>query len=256
MTTSRARRSLLVLSLPALAAIVGLIALGNWQMRRLQWKQDLVHTVEQRTGLAPVAAPEPRSWSALDDKKWAYRPVAVAGRYHHDKEIHVFTSVSRPRGRFGGSGYLILTPLETPDGWFVWVNRGFVPANKKPAATRSRGQMPGQLTISGLFREAQIRAPYAPADDLAKNVWFSRDPTAMTLNAGLPEAVTAPYSIDADATHPPPGGLPQPGETRLTFTNSHLQYALTWYGLAAALAAVFGALAWSKRRGRPLPGGR
>ncbi|MDO8534518.1 MAG: SURF1 family cytochrome oxidase biogenesis protein, partial [Xanthobacteraceae bacterium] len=49
----------------------------------------------------------------------------------------------------------------------------------------------------------------------------------------------------ADAT-PNPGGLPQVGETLLVFPNNHLGYALTWYGLAAALAGVFSVFAWQR----------
>ncbi|TIS72154.1 MAG: hypothetical protein E5W94_31685, partial [Mesorhizobium sp.] len=61
---------------------------------------------------------------------------------------------------------------------------------------------------------------------------------AMAASAGLPAgAGLVPFFIDADAT-PNPGGLPVGGVTIIDLPNSHLQYAVTWYGLAAALAGV------------------
>ncbi|MEZ5841448.1 MAG: SURF1 family cytochrome oxidase biogenesis protein, partial [Hyphomicrobiales bacterium] len=55
---------------------------------------------------------------------------------------------------------------------------------------------------------------------------------------GLDAARVAPFFVDA--VESPPGGLPQAGETRLSFTNNHLQYVVTWYGLAATLVVVYG----------------
>jgi surfeit locus 1 family protein len=69
----------------------------------------------------------------------------------------------------------------------------------------------------------------------------------------LPPERTAPYVVDAAAGETPPGGLPQAGETRLTFPNNHLQYAITWYGLAATCVAVF--LVFARRRLRDRPDG-
>jgi surfeit locus 1 family protein len=53
--------------------------------------------------------------------------------------------------------------------------------------------------------------------------------------------------LEADAT-PKPGGWPQGGQTQVTFRNEHMQYALTWFGLAAALIGVY--LAYHIQKGR------
>ncbi|MET0529796.1 MAG: SURF1 family cytochrome oxidase biogenesis protein, partial [Microvirga sp.] len=39
------------------------------------------------------------------------------------------------------------------------------------------------------------------------------------------------------------------GQTQLTLPNNHLQYALTWYGLALTLVGVFGAFTWKRIKG-------
>ena len=59
-------------------------------------------------------------------------------------------------------------------------------------------------------------------------------------------AEIVPIFIDADAT-PNPGGFPIGGVTLIDLPNSHLQYAVTWYGLAAALAGVMGVVLWRRR---------
>ena len=58
-------------------------------------------------------------------------------------------------------------------------------------------------------------------------------------------AEIVPIFIDADAT-PNPGGFPIGGVTLIDLPNSHLQYAVTWYGLAAALAGVMGVVLWRR----------
>src|SRR5690606_25005339 len=77
---------------------------------------------------------------------------------------------------------------------------------------------------------------FMPAPDPAANIWFSRDPAAMAPAIAIPLERLAPFTVDSEAVAP--GGLPQGGETVVSFTNNHLHYAITWYGLAAALVAV------------------
>lgn len=84
---------------------------------------------------------------------------------------------------------------------------------------------------------------FQASPNLVTNQWFAREPARFADAAGLPADQVAPYSIDADAT-PNPGGLPQGGETLVTFSNNHLQYVVTWYGLAVALLGVFGVYAY------------
>jgi surfeit locus 1 family protein len=134
-----------------------------------------------------------------------------------------------------------------PDGTAVIVNRGFVPsAAKEPT---SHAPPPGEATITGLMREPEPRNLFTPADQPDKNLWFTRDPGAIAAHFGLPRA--APFSVDADHSSDSEA-LPHGGTTVIAFPNNHLAYALTWFGLAAALAGVFGAWAW---RARPQPAG-
>jgi surfeit locus 1 family protein len=233
MTASR--RSLVILSIAAGLAFVVLVALGVWQVQRLQWKEALIARVSARVDALPVAAPGPKSWPDLDIVTAEYQPVSVRGRFLDSDEAHVFTVLSAPRGPYGGLGYFVMTPLETEDGWIVYVNRGFVPEAKKDVETRPDGD----ISVVGLLRAPRLRSWFSAEDDLAANVWFSREPKLFAAWSGLSPAQVAPYTIDSRFDPALTGGLPQGGETLVTFPNNHLGYALTWFGLALGLAGVF-----------------
>jgi surfeit locus 1 family protein len=57
-----------------------------------------------------------------------------------------------------------------------------------------------------------------------------------------------PFFVDAEASPENPGGFPKGGVTRLALSNRHLEYALTWYGLALTLIGVFAAFAVGRLR--------
>ena len=243
---SRARR----IVLPGVLALIGiaiLCGLGVWQVQRLHWKENLIATVDARIHAAPVAAPGPGAWP-VDLDRYDYQPVTVSGHFLNDKEIYVFASLLEPKGSLGGVGYRVLTPLETDGGWYLIVNRGFVPEARKDPATRAEGQLPGEVTVTGILRPADKRGMFTPANDPAGNIWFNRDPDEIAAYLKLPADKVAPYTIDAVFDPAMPGGLPQGGETIVSFPNNHLQYAVTWFGLALALAGVYLVWAWGRVR--------
>lgn len=222
-----------------------LVSLGSWQLRRLAWKEALIAQAETGISAEPVDLPKPETWAGLDPNQYSYRKVRITGHFLHDKELHVFFALNRPRGQYGGLGYFIVTALQQADGSIVFINRGFVPKEKKAPETRLEGQIKGQTTFVGLMRPPEERSWITPSDDYQRNEWFVRNASDFAKNLGLSKGKIAPFTIDAVAAQNA-GTLPQGGETRLTFPNNHLQYAVTWYGLALALLAVFGAFAWKQ----------
>lgn len=232
-------RKLIVPAIAAGLAFGVLVALGFWQLHRLQWKEALIARVEARIDGPAAPAPGPAAWPTLDLVELEYQPVSVNGRFLHQYEAHVFTALSAPRGAFGGMGYFVTTPLETPDGWLVYVNRGFVPEDRKDEAERRVGQISGPVTVVGLLRAPRGRSWSSAEDDPSDNVWFARDPALFATWSDLDTSRVAPYTIDLRFDPELAGGLPQGGETFVDFPNNHLGYALTWFGLAAALVGVF-----------------
>jgi surfeit locus 1 family protein len=225
-------RSLLLLFL-GLVVFAVLLGLGTWQVQRLYWKEALLDTIGRRTHSAPQPLADiEREFAASHDVD--YTPVTVTGTFLHQGERHFFATWE------GDSGFNVYTPLQLDDGRFVLVNRGFVPYDLKDPAKRQKGEVAGKVTVTGLARNPLPGKPsmMLPDNDIAKNIFFWKDRDAMAASAGLPAgAVLVPFFIDADKT-PNPGGLPVGGVTIIDLPNNHLQYAVTWYGLAAALAAV------------------
>jgi len=82
--------------------------------------------------------------------------------------------------------------------------------------------------------------------DPAKNLWFVRDPAAIAAAKGWGEV--APFYVELE-TPTGSAGLPRAGRLTANLRNDHLQYALTWFGLAIVLAIVFGAYAVRRREG-------
>ncbi|PTW62258.1 surfeit locus 1 family protein [Breoghania corrubedonensis] len=235
-------RGLVVPGVLLVAVLAVLVSLGNWQMRRLSWKLDLIDRVESRLKVAPVPPPGPAEWPKLDQDRIDYRQVHLGGHYLPG-ETHVFTALGEPKGRYGGPGFWVMVPFATSDGWIVFVNRGFVPQDLKDPGKRPGSSAPkGDVTLQGTIRHAEKDGSSLAADP-EKNIWYRRDPAELARAAGLDAGSVAPYTIDLNASMAPEGGLPQPGETKVTFNNPHLGYAMTWYGLAAAALGVFVAFA-------------
>ncbi len=237
-----------VLSIVTLVALAILLALGTWQVRRLAWKEALVATIESRVGAEPVPLAEVEK-TAASGGDFEYQPVATSGTYLHAKEQFFFATHD------GQSGWFVYTPLQMADGRAVFVNRGFVPYDRKAASTRADGQIAGTQTVSGLARTAPDGKPswLVPDNQPAENVFYWKDLAAMTANAGLEPETVVPFFIDARKSEVP-GGYPVGGVTIVEMPNNHLQYAVTWYGLAAALLGVY--IAMLLRRGRTSPDAR
>lgn len=218
-------------------------------MRRLAWKQDLVAAVNMRVGSPFGPAPGPDRWKDLTRSSHVYTPVKASGIYDHAKEVHVWFGLKNPKGGpLFGPGYMVLTKFTTTDGWDVIVNRGFVPQGIKDPSNRQRTLVKGQVDIEGLMRFDEPKNWLSPLPDKVKNVWIVREVAEMANYLGLDPARTAPYWIDLTRNQGI-NGLPQGGETRISFTNNHLQYALTWYGLAVVLVCVAGVWMGRQLRG-------
>ncbi|MGP0057932.1 MAG: SURF1 family protein [Beijerinckiaceae bacterium] len=213
-----------------------LVSLGVWQLHRLAWKEALIAEIAARADAAPVPLPPEALWPLLEPENYGYRHVEVTGYYEHDKEALVFRA-GGPNGM--GPGYLVLTPLRLDTGAHVIVNRGFVAQDRKDPAQRAAGQIEGEIHVRGLMRPPEPRDFFTPADSPEKGTYFTRDPALIAAHFGLVRP--APFSLDADDLAVP-GGWPKGGATVRIMPNNHLGYAITWFGLAAALVGVFVAL--------------
>ena len=225
----------LILMVAIALGVVFLAGLGTWQMKRLAWKEGLIERVQKNLTEPPLPLSQIETMLTKNEDI-EYRPVWVTGRVNHGLERHYFATFK------GQPGYFVYTPLTRPSGQVIFVNRGFVPLTKKATTDRVAGQVAGEIRISGLARSAPLQKPnrFVPDNDFEKNVYHWKSLSQMTERAyGKDSPSIAQLFVDADST-PNPGKLPRGGVTRITFPNSHLQYALTWFGLAGALLIVGG----------------
>src|SRR3546814_12950909 len=109
---------------------------------RRAWKHELMAAVDARVHAAPVAAPGPDRWNAVNAKDDAYRRVTASGTFRHDRETLVQAVTER------GAGSWVVTPLETP-GFTLLVNRGFVPKDRRDAKGLTGVRVAGPGTVTG-----------------------------------------------------------------------------------------------------------
>lgn len=224
-----------------LAATVGFVGLGFWQLQRLEFKRELISAADTRVGAAPVALPPAAEWGGLAPEDYDFTPVRFDGRYADQAPILVFTTLVGPRGPLGGPGYWVMHEVELAEGWAVWVNRGFVPDDRLSDYAPPPG---AAMTLTGLMRRPERANWFTPPSDPAGGRDYVRDPARFFGGeAGLPGL--APFTIDLARTGE---GLPQAGETKIDFPNRHLEYALTWFALAAVTPVMLAI--WLRRRGR------
>ncbi|MDZ7628872.1 MAG: SURF1 family protein [Parvularculaceae bacterium] len=224
------------LTAASLAALAILCSLGAWQLQRLAWKKELIAKTEARLAAAPIPLDEALKRAAAGEDL-EYQPVFAEGAYRYELAALVFGTQD------GKPGALVFTPLERRTS-VLYVNRGFAPQDDANGAARTGPT--GPVRVEGLFRSAEVKrgfeAALAPEDQPADNLYFARDPKALAAAYGLDVPAYYIDSFGSESAAPWPRG----GLTRVEFSNRHFEYALTWFGLAGALVAVY--FAYSVRR--------
>ena len=233
----------IVLAVCAVLAFCLFAALGTWQVKRLQWKLDMIDRVDQRVHASPVAPPGPQQWARVTAESDEYRRVRVGGRFLYDLTTRVQTTTAK------GIGFWLMTPLCTDEGHLVFINRGFVPMQsgdlERPAPPKAgpqpcAGAFGPRADITGLLRMPEPKGRLLRENDPAHERWYVRDVPVIAAARGLSNV--APYFIDAPAGQEyPVGASEQPvgGLTVIAFPNNHLVYALTWFALAAMVAGGY-----------------
>lgn len=239
-----------MLAIVGVALFVSFVGLGSWQLQRRAWKLDLIERVNERVRAAPVAAPAPAEWPQVNAQQHEYLPVTLSGQFLAQKTV-LTQAVTEL-----GAGFWVLTPLQAADGSQTLINRGFIPTSERQAwqPDRSAAAASGPQTVTGLLRMTEPGGGFLRENDAVQQRWYSRDVAAIAAAQGLERA--APYFVDAGRPGQPVAGQawPRPGMTVISFHNSHLVYALTWFGMAAmVLAAAAVVVRWERRRSARAP---
>lgn len=222
------RRALLPALLAASVAAM-LCALGVWQLRRGTEKRAFIAALE-----ASVVAEPKAGWDAAAP----FERLRLTGRFEADKTV--FVRVTLPEGL----GVYVMTPLRTADRW-IFVNRGFMKTaqNGKPPVIDTPGD---PVSLTGLRRRPESPGMFDPPADLAARLFPARNPGIFARALVMPDVAEDYLDAEPVAGQPAPNGI-DPRAVIARIPDNHLSYALTWFGLAATLVAVFGLML---RRGK------
>jgi len=218
-----ALRRLIVPVILVLPLFGSLLHLSHWQYQRLGWKTDLIHQIAKSEGAPPVA---------FTNNPGRFTKIFLNGIFDYSRESLLELEV-----RNSVLGARLLTPLILQDGKSVLVDRGWVPIQRDMSISRPDGT----LQVEGYVRPSDQRNRFSAADDVARRRFFTFDAEAIGTALGLNEV--SPFGVVALG---PNSGYPDPVRRLPRPTNNHLGYAITWFGLALSLAAVFAA--WARRR--------
>jgi cytochrome oxidase assembly protein ShyY1 len=232
-------------SLFTLAMVAVLLGLGFWQLQRGTEKHALIAALDERLAMAPVPLPPQGAWNALSPGKDEFRRVTFTATYAPRPDAMVYSSGSGVRDDISGPGAWAFLPARLPSGEIVAVNAGFVQNTMQDRAQQDRAAgrlVTGEsVALTGYLRFPEHGGAFTPAENAPKRLWFARDVAAMSRALGWGEAgkPVAPFYLDLE-TPVPPSGIPKPGPLHVRLKDDHLQYAITWFGLAAVVAIAFG----------------
>ena len=235
-------------------AMVALFAgLGLWQLQRRVEKHALIAALTERLAAAPGSLPSPAQWSALTPATDEFRRVRFAATYQPLPDAMVYSSGSAVREDVSGPGTWAFLPAALPTGETVVINAGFVQNTMQDRDQQDRAvarlitNEPVMLT--GYIRFPEAAGALTPSENPARRLWFTRDHVAMAraLGWGGDGQKVAPFYIDLEQPVPA-SGVPKPGPLEVHLKDDHLQYAITWFGLAGAVAIAFGVWLFGQRQ--------
>lgn len=230
-----------------LLSMVLFLVLGMWQMERLNWKNQLIDSANERLVADRIDLPATTTWGKMDVEAFDFQKVRLTGQFLECCEARVFISLPKKQGRYAGPGYWIVTPFQLTQGGTVFINRGFAPQELTLPKAKYAPAPTGQLTLEGYVRRPERVGSATLEPDLAKFVDWVINPERLTEILFPKLENIAPFYVNLSG--PAMDDLPQmPDDAALNFTNRHLEYALTWFALAALMPIL--AIFWLIRTRR------
>jgi surfeit locus 1 family protein len=246
------RRSVAGFGVFTLVMVTLFVGLGVWQLQRRTEKHALIAALTERLAATPAALPPAAQWRTLTPAQDEFRRVSFTATYQPLPDAMAYSSGSAVREDISGPGTWAFLPAALRSGETVVVNAGFVQNTMQDRAQQDRAVtrlVTGEpVVLTGYIRFPEAAGVLTPAENLAKRLWFTRDHLAMARALGWgKDSQIAPFYIDLEQPAPA-SGIPKPGPLEVHLKDDHMQYAITWFGLAGAVVIAFGMWLRAQRR--------
>lgn len=224
------------------APVAVTFSLGVWQLQRLSRKRKLIAARKRGLAQAPLSADELFDEGENDVE---HRRVTLMGALLHPQTMLVGPRPA-PKGlpaSAGTTGYLVITPLHTPDCRTYLVHRGWVPSTLEDLTQSAGANEVGSelVTFTGVLRKTERRNRFVPENVPNMDLWFSIDVKEMFATRGVRDGGTETFIEWVEPVHesgwPHSRGLEEFMEVA-TSPETHVTYAVTWFLLSGCLAAL------------------
>jgi surfeit locus 1 family protein len=232
-----------------------LLGLGSWQVKRLFWKQALLAQIALAETAEPVPLAQIEAQGTGTGTLSPFMKISATGTFLPDETALYGAEVRdvASGANMGGPamGAQLIEPMREVSGELILVDRGWVPLSRATPLDQPTGEVPGGVvTVSGYVRPGDTQHWFSAADDPSARRFFTLDPRAIGAAIGQPNIRN--FVLVALAAGSGTGGIvqhwPDPARHLPRPPNNHLSYAITWYGLAVALLAIF--LIWARKGSR------
>lgn len=243
------RRGVTGLAVFTVLMAAALTALGVWQLQRRVEKHALIALLTERLAASPETLPPAAQWSRLTPAQDEFRRVQFYATYETAPDAMVYSAGSALRSDISGPGTWAFLPARLASGETVVINTGFVQNTMQDRSQQDRAVTRlvtgAPVSLTGYLRFPEAPSVLTPAQSPAARLWFVRDHLAMAKALGW--GGVAPFYVDLESPVPE-SGIPKPGPLDIHLKDDHLQYAITWFALAAVVITAFAFWARGYRR--------
>jgi len=195
--------------------ILVFIALGSWQIVRLDWKNNLILEIENSLKNPPV--------ELTDSNEENYLKIKTSGLINLEKQIYLYSL-----NEMGTPGFEVLNPILINDIDYL-INRGWIPFEKKNSEEINEFD---ESNITGTLKLQGRKNIFKPDNDIEENYWFSLNREDILKFTGKE---FSKYIIYLDGNYQ----VPKPKKISANISNNHKKYALTWFSLAISIFLLY-----------------
>ena len=195
--------------------ILVFIALGSWQIIRLNWKNNLILEIENSLKNPPV--------ELTQSKKKNYLKIKTSGSIDLNKQIYLYNL-----NNSGTPGFEVINPILIDNENYL-INRGWIPFEKKDSKEINFFD---EKNIVGTLKSQSRKNIFKPDNDIEENYWFSLNREDILKFTGKE---FSKYIIYLDGNYQ----FPKPKKITANISNNHKKYAITWFSLAISILLLY-----------------